>query len=56
MARDPFEDSVGLVLSLIILAVILTIAILVSYVILIVVPAYIGYRLYIENPKRLERL
>ncbi|WP_206735508.1 ATP-binding protein [Roseovarius sp. A46] len=39
-----------------ILALILLIAILVSYVALIAIPAYVGYRLYIENPKRLERL
>lgn len=56
MARSSFDDFGGLFLTFVIVAMILLIAILVSYVALIAIPAYVGYRLYTENPLRLERL
>ena len=56
MANDPLDGFGGGFLGLIIVAMALLIALMVSYVALIAIPAYVGYRLYTENPKRLERL
>lgn len=56
MARSFSDDYLGALLAAFILAMILLIALLVSYIALIAIPAYVGYRLYTENPKRLERL
>ena len=56
MARNGTEDFGGLFLSFLILAVILAIAALFSVFALFAVPAYIGYRVWKENPKRLEAL
>lgn len=56
MARDPVSEFGSTFLMFVVVAMILAIAVLVSWVALIAVPAYIGYRLYSENPKRLERL
>jgi len=39
-----------------ILSLLITLAIIITPILLIGVPAYIFYRLYMENPKRLERL
>ena len=55
MARGGDEFG-SLFLSIVVLALVLAIAIVFSYVALIAIPAYVGYRLYTENPKRLERL
>ena len=56
MANDPISDFGGTFLTFVIVAILLAIALLVSYVALLAIPAYVGYRLYTENPKRLERL
>ncbi|MEL7257712.1 MAG: ATP-binding protein [Pseudomonadota bacterium] len=56
MARSQLEDFTSLVLLSILAAMILAIALLISYVALIAIPAYIGYRVWRENPRRLERL
>lgn len=56
MASDPIGDFGGTFLTFVIVAMILAIALMVSYVALIAIPGYVGYRLYTENPKRLERL
>lgn len=56
MARSSSDDFGGLFLSFVILAIILAIATLVTTFALFAIPAYIGYRVWKENPKRLERL
>lgn len=56
MARSAFCGMPSLVLSFAIVAMVLIVALLVSYVALIAIPAYIAFRLYKESPKRLERL
>jgi len=56
MANDPISEFGGTFLTFVILAMVLAIALMVSYVALIAIPGYIGYRLYTENPRRLERL
>lgn len=56
MARSAFGDMPGLVLTFAIVAMVLIVALLVSYVALIAIPCYIAYRLYKESPRRLERL
>ncbi len=53
MERNPFDDVVGF---FIVTALALGLAIIFSWVAIIAVPAYIGYRLYRESPGRLERL
>ncbi|MEL7127918.1 MAG: ATP-binding protein [Pseudomonadota bacterium] len=56
MSRSFAQDYVSFVLFGVILAMILIVAVLVSWIALIGIPAYVGYRLWKENPKRLERL
>lgn len=56
MARSGSDGFGGTFLTLVILGMILLIAVLASWIAIIAVPAYVGYRLYTENPKRLERL
>jgi hypothetical protein len=56
MARDPLEGFGSTFLTFLILSMALLIALLVSWIALIAIPAYVFYRLYTENPKRLERL
>ena len=56
MPKSFAEGYAGAVLGAVILALILLIALLVSYIALIAIPAYVGYRLYKESPRRLERL
>ncbi|GGD29043.1 type IV secretory system conjugative DNA transfer family protein [Sinisalibacter lacisalsi] len=56
MSRDPVSDVGGLFLTFVIIGMILLIAILVSWIALIAIPAYVGYRLWSESPTRLERL
>ena len=55
MARDPLDNFGSTFLTFVIVALIFMIGVLVSYIALIAIPAYVGYRLYKENPKRLER-
>jgi hypothetical protein len=56
MARTGTDDFGGLFLSFLIVAGILTLAIIVTPIMLVGIPAYVFYRLYTESPKRLERL
>lgn len=56
MAGRAGEDFGGLLISFLILGMILAIASLVTTFALFAVPAYIGYRIWKDNPKRLERL
>ena len=49
-------EFLGLFFSFVILAMVLMIALMVSYVAIIAVPAYIGYRLWRDSPARLERV
>ena len=56
MARSSTDDFGGLFLSFVIVAMILVIASLVTTFALFAIPAYIGYRIWKDNPKRLERL
>jgi hypothetical protein len=50
------NDSNDFVWSALILSLMITLAIIVTPIMLIGIPAYILYRLWKENPKRLERL
>jgi len=56
MAGRAGEGFGSLFLTFIILGMILAIASLVTTFALFAIPAYVGYRLWKENPKRLERL
>lgn len=56
MARSTSSDVAGLVTVLAIFGIAMMIAIIVTPIALIAIPTYVGYRLYKENPKRLERL
>jgi hypothetical protein len=56
MARSGTDDFGGLFLSFMIIAGLLTLAIIVTPIMLVGIPAYVFYRLYTESPKRLERL
>jgi hypothetical protein len=56
MSGRASESFGGLILTLLILAVILILAVFVSAFALVAVPAYVGFRLWKENPRRLERL
>ena len=56
MAGGSSDDFGGVFLTFMIVAMAMVIAILVSWVALIAIPAYIGYRLWSENPARLEAL
>ncbi|WP_188078384.1 type IV secretory system conjugative DNA transfer family protein [Aquicoccus porphyridii] len=56
MSKSFAEDYAGAVLGAVILGLILLIALFVSSIALVAIPAYIGYRLYKESPRRLERL
>jgi Helicase HerA, central domain len=55
-AGSSFEDWGQTTVGLIVIALFLVFALLLTPVLLIGVPAYIGIRLYRENPARLERL
>ncbi len=50
------DGSNEFVWSALILSLLITLAIIVTPILLIGIPAYIFYRLWKENPKRLERL
>jgi hypothetical protein len=56
MSNSSFDDFPGIFFTFVIVGMLLIIAVLISYVALIAVPAYVGYRLYKESPRRLERL
>lgn len=56
MAGGASEDFGGLFLSFVILAMILAIAALFTTFALFAVPAYVGFRIWKEHPRRLERL
>ncbi|WP_186766295.1 type IV secretory system conjugative DNA transfer family protein [Phaeobacter marinintestinus] len=56
MSRSTSGDIGGMVIVLAIFGIVLMIAMIVTPVVLVAIPAYVGYRLYTENPKRLERL
>lgn len=54
--RDAGNDFVGLVLSAAILGSLILLSFIVTPVLLVGIPGYIFYRLYIESPRRLERV
>ena len=56
MLRDPFDSAGNFVFLGVMIALIIVMAILVSWVALITVPMYIGYRLWKDSPARLERV
>jgi hypothetical protein len=56
MSRGASSDFGSLAVILAILGLVMMIAIIVTPIALIAIPAYVGYRLYKENPTRLERL
>jgi len=56
MANSLSDDFGGIIFSIVILGLVLLLAAIITPIILIGVPAYVFYRLYKENPKRLERL
>jgi len=56
MANDPMGDFAGIMFTSVVLGILLLLAAILTPIILIGIPAYIFYRLYTENPKRLERL
>ncbi len=56
MAGNSFDDFGNTFLTFVIVAMALAIAIMISWVAIIAIPAYVGYRLWSENPTRLERL
>lgn len=56
MAIRSGDDWSGIVSAVIALSLILAAAMFVGFAALIVVPAYIGFRLWRDNPRRLERL
>ena len=56
MTRSPFEDMAGSIAGLIVIALFLALAVIVTPFFLIGGAAYIGFRLYNESPRRLEKL
>ncbi len=56
MSMRGGDDFGSVFLTFVIVAMALAIAIMLSWLALLVIPAYVGYRYYMENPKRLERL
>lgn len=56
MVRGGFDDFGGGIVTFIVAAMILAAAIFLTGFALIAVPIYVGIRLYLESPKRLERL
>ncbi len=56
MARSGSDDFGSLFLAVCVLVLVLTLAMIVTPIILVAIPAYVFYRLYSESPKRLERL
>lgn len=56
MAQGSNTGFVGDVLSFVVVAMLLLLALIITPIILVGIPAYVFYRLYTESPKRLERL
>ncbi|WP_199221264.1 type IV secretory system conjugative DNA transfer family protein [Maritimibacter sp. 55A14] len=56
MARSAAEDFGGLFVAVLGLALVLAIAMTVTAFAFLAIPAYIGYRVWKDNPQRLERL
>ena len=56
MAGSQNSGFVGDVLSFVVVAMLLLLALIITPIILVGIPAYVFYRLYSESPKRLERL
>ncbi len=56
MANSQNSGFVGDVLSFVVVAMLLLLALIITPIILVGIPAYVFYRLYTESPKRLERL
>ncbi|WIY27394.1 type IV secretory system conjugative DNA transfer family protein [Parasedimentitalea psychrophila] len=56
MAGSGSDDTGRLILSFLIIAGILSLAAIITPVLLVGIPAYVFYRLYKESPRRLERL
>ena len=56
MARSTFEDMSGSILGLIVIALFLLLALIVTPLFMIGAVAYVVYRLYRDSPRRLERL
>ena len=54
--RSTTDEFGSTFLTFIIAALAVIVALILSWVALIAIPAYFGYRLYSESPKRLERL
>lgn len=56
MARSGPDDIGGLILWFLIIAGLLSLAAIITPIILVGIPAYVFYRLHKESPRRLERL
>ena len=56
MVRSPFEDFFQSGLGLVVIALFLLLAVVVTPFFLVGAAGYIGVRLYLESPRRLERL
>jgi len=56
MAGPHHSGFVGDVLSFVVVALLLLLALIITPIILVGIPVYVFYRLYTESPKRLERL
>lgn len=56
MARGGGDGTAQLFLGFVIVAGILTLAVIITPALLVGIPGYIGYRLYKESPARLERV
>lgn len=55
MARSPYEDFSGSFFGLVIIALFLAFAVIITPFFLLGAAAYVGYRLYNESPRRLEQ-
>lgn len=56
MGESPLGDFGETYVSFVVVAMVLMLAIIVTSIMFVGIPAYVFYRLYKENPKRLERL
>ena len=56
MAQGSNTSFAGDFLSFVVVAMLLLLALIITPIILVGMPAYVFYRLYTESPKRLERL
>ena len=56
MSRSAAEDFGSLFLNFLIIAMVLVIALVVTWFAIFAIPIYLGFRVWKESPKRLERL